>query len=253
MPPRKKSNLPALKESYDERSLYNWMDIRTEFIEGVKDNDGTEVWPTTKELAERHGVPEKALQNRIARERWKEYRSAHQNQVALERQRERAKVLAGKAVKFDEATVNVAEFGLDLIVRRFAELESLDPVIKANRDLILAAAEIDSKPFRVSDIKASAFSGSELESLSKAAALFVEIGRKGLGIKDGEPATTVQNIQVNQTTNISQELLRRDGDRMKEIFRVLGNKNLSIPSGDEPKEIVEAEVIEEEETNESDS
>jgi hypothetical protein len=241
-----KSKLPALKESYDERSLYPWLDIRSEYIEGYEDADGTWIWPTMKQLAERHNAPEKPLQNKASLERWGDHRRAHQNQVAIERQKEHARILSGKAVKFDAQAVETAEFAYGLIQKRLEELAELQQYVIKNRQLYIEAIEAG-EAVRVSDLKASAFSGSELESLAKAAALFQEAGRKALGIKDGEVAVQQTNITVQQT-NIREELMKNDPDRINEMLRVLGNKNFSMPalnSGPE-EEIFEGDVVEEE-------
>lgn len=249
MPPRKfkvttKTKLPALKESYDERSLYPWMTIRTEYIEGFEDEDGTWAWPGIKELAERYEIPEKQLQNRINKERWIEYKKAHQNQIALERQKEHAKRLTGRAIKFDEQSLEIAEFANGLIMDRLNELAELQDLVVQNRQIYIEAIEAGEE-VSVSKLKASAYSGSELESIAKAFAMFAETGRKALGIKDGESPInqTTTNITVQQT-NIREDLNRTDADRMSEMMRILGNPNLSLPGVDKQPLALEGEVVE---------
>ena len=256
-----KTKLPVLRESYDERSVYPWMNIRTEYIEGFEDSDGTWQWPSVRELAERFEMPEKPLQNRASKERWLEYRKAHQNKIALERQKEHERVLAGKAVKFDEQAVETAFFANQLIYDRLKELEKLKEIIERNREL--AIEKVDAGEWvNPSQLKASAISGAELESLAKAYSMFNETGRKALGIKDGDVNLTQNNIEVTQT-NIREELLRKDGDRIQEFMRIVGNKRFSVPmdqfgltTGDEEddEEIIEAEYedIEEDGSGESD-
>lgn len=238
-----KTKLPELKAKYDERSLYDWKAIRTDFIEGIQDDDGTYVWPDVKTLAEKYNVPDNQLQNRATRERWKDHRSAHQNQLAIARTKAHAKMLAEKAVKFDEATVEITELAKEHILRRFRELEELDPVIRQNRQLLIEAVEAG-EHVRVSDLKASAFSGTEYESLMKALALAAEVGRTALGIKESESPMnmTTNNIEVYQTS-IREELLRKDSDRFAELARIMGNPNLSLPALTQGEDIVDAEIV----------
>lgn len=256
-PPRKfkvtqKTKLPVLRESYDERALYPWMNIRTEYIEGFEDDDGTWQWPSVRELAARFDMPEKPLQNRMAKERWLEYRKAHQNQITLERQKEHAKRLAGKAVKFDEKASDTAMFGMDLIFERLQELQELKAIVEQNRQLAVQKVE-DGEWVPPAQLKASAISGAELESLAKAASMFTEAGHKALGIKDGENIQLTQNnVEINQT-NVRDELLRRDEDRVKEFLRIVQNKNFSVPQsalGQQPEEddeeVIEADLVEDE-------
>ena len=253
-----KTKLPVLPESYTERAVYPWLNIRTEYIEGFEDDDGTWQWPSVKELAARFDMPEKPLQNRMSKERWLEYRKAHQNKIALERQKEHEKVLAGKAVKFDEQASATAIFGIELIYERLEELRSLKGIVEQNREIAIAKVQ-EGEWVNPSQLKASAISGAELESLAKAMAMFTEAGHKALGIKDGDTINLTQNnLEVTQT-NIREELQRADGDRIKEFVRIIGNNRFSVPMEQligkkDDEEIVEGEYeeVEEDGTGESD-
>jgi hypothetical protein len=239
-----KEKLPELKARYDERSKYDWLDVRAAFIEGTRDSDGTIVWPSVPELAKKYSIPEAALRNRVGSERWRDHRQAHQNQLAVERQKEHAKVLAKKAVKFDEQAVEASTVAQQIVLDRLYEIQELktldQPRLNEIRDRVEQGEIIDPR-----ELRQSVVGYSELESLAKAFNLFNEVGRKALGLKDGETAGAQTNIQINQITNVAEQLRQSDEQRNQALLSVLQNSNLKLPgiTTGKQEEILEGEIV----------
>lgn len=243
--PKPKDSLPQLREKYDPRTKYDWVTARTEYIEGYKDSDGTIVYPGPKEISERFDIPYGNVTTFISKERWKDHRDAHQNRIAVERQKEHARVLAKKAVKFDEQAAEASAVGQQLILDRLLELQEL-----RNYDRVrveeLKARMLAGEVIPVSRFKSIIYHA-ELESLANSLSKFQDTGRKALGITDND-TTVTQHVEINQT-NISNEMARPDQARAEGILQLLANKNIKLSGLQEQREIqnqevVEAEVIE---------
>lgn len=239
----------------DPQAKYPWEDMMRDYVEGW-DNKGQTVYPTGTEIAQRYGVPANQVQNKMAKQRWKDHRQAHQAEVANERKKEAVKKMAGKAIKFDEDSLSVADAGMSVISNRIqfildVQQAGLDPATMDNLKEKLARGE---------DLNMNDFRGvvyyKELEALAKAAASFQDVGRKALGIKDGEN-TFVNQVNVDvQQTNVAAEIARPDRDRVKGILSIItrenANLNLALPAGssepavEENDDIPVAEIVEDE-------
>jgi hypothetical protein len=241
----KNNNLPVLREKYDPRTKYDWLGARKEYIEGYYDADGTLVWPGPKDISERWDIPYGSVTTFISKERWKDHRDAHQNEMALARQKEHSKLLAKRAVKFDEKAADAAEVGQRLILGRLLELEELRAADR-NRAEELKRRMDEGEIIPVTEFKSIIYH-SELESLANSLSKFQDVGRKALGITDTE-ANVTQHVEIT-TTNISTEMQRTDQNRVEGILQLLANKNielgeLSRARDEQNKQIVDAEYLE---------
>lgn len=206
--------LKPLKKIRRSQSKYPWDEIRMSYIEGLDvgtPGSPSVYYPTPRQVAEHYSAPVEQVRNRASRERWEDHRAAFQNRVVVERQRERAKDLAGKAIQWDEEIYADAELGRSLVARRMSDM--------------LVAADAGGK-----------ISGYELEKLANALSKFQDIGRKALGIEEGQAAPT-QNVEINQI-NISEELARTDDQRIAGLISVLARGNTSLDGADALRELV---------------
>jgi len=242
-----KNTLPALKKTYDARAKYDWISIRKDYIEGMDDGEGSTVYPTHGQLIEKYGVPEQSLRNRASQERWEDHRQAHKREITIVRQKEMAKKLAKKAVAFDEQAADGAIEAMRLIEARLPIIKDIQEWDDARRLALLeqlenGEVEMDTKTVR-NELRPMV-SSSEFESLAKAYALFQDVGRKALGLTDGESAINSQvTIEVSQLQNpVAQEMVKDSDARGREILRILKNKNLRLPGY---TDVVDAEVINE--------
>jgi hypothetical protein len=221
----KNDKLPVLREQYDQRTKYDWLSARKDYIEGYEDAEGTIVYPGPKEISERYGIPYGNVTTFISKERWKDHRDAHMNEIALARQKEHSKVLAKKAVKFDEQAADAAQVGQELILGRLLELRSFRAADRARAEDLLERME-QGEIIPVTEFK-SLLWHTELESLANSLDKFQNIGRKALGITDND-STTVNHVEITQT-NIGTEMARTDQNRAEGIMQLLANKNLNLP------------------------
>lgn len=252
--------LDPLPDSYGERSRYDWINIRKDYIEGALDEDGTVIWPSVSALAIKYDINGQQISNRANKERWSDHRDAHQRQIAVARQKAAAVDLAKKAVKFDEQAAEMAVTAQTAIQNRLIQIMQIQEVDKDRIDTLLEEiATTHEVPEALRKELRPLVSAAEFESLMKALALANEVGRKALGIKDDEPAIRQQvNIETTISNNVTQQLRQSNEERNQALLNFFNNKNIRIPgvtSGtqlelepglveDEEGEIVEAEYAE---------
>lgn len=243
LPPEQK----ALTVSYNNNTKYDWPLIKREYITGYDNEEGVRVYPTTKELSERHpDVPYGQIRNRASREKWEEYKQKSMREAAVERHKALLKKLNSQAIAFDEQTAEDAFYAQELIKRQMmnvAKQVSLDEYRLGEIFDQIEKGEIEVTELRKYQVESWA-SPSALESLAKAYALFTEVGRKALGIKDDEPAVHQQvHVEVTHNTTVTQELSKNDPARLEALQRIFQNPNLILPATD----TVEGEIVEQKE------
>lgn len=244
----KVSKLPELKDKYDERSKYDWNEIRNDYIFGYKDEQGTLIYPKPKDIEVKHNIPAQYVSNRATKEKWLKHREAHQNEVAIAQQKEHQKRLANKAVKFDEQAANSATLTQDVLHNRMMRMMQLDAVDN-ERILDLVEQVSNGRPVdrALRDELKPLVSTYEWEAIWKAYTLANEVGRKALGITDEKPTLNQTNVQINQISP-SASLKEVDDLRQQKLAEILQNPNLRLPvrqleAGTE--DIEDAEIVEE--------
>lgn len=239
------ATLPALKDSYDERSKYDWNTIRNDYIFGFKDNAGTLVYPKPKDLEDRHSVPAQYISNRATKEKWMKHREAHQNEVAIAQHKEHQKRLANKAVKFDEQAATDASMTQEILGSRIRTMMML--TIVDNNRIEEIVEEINNGREIDSELRAELkplVSTYEYEAIWKAYTLANEVGRKALGITDDKQNITQTNVQINQVSP-SAALKEIDDLRNQKLLEAFKNANMKIPgitTGHE-EDIEDAEIV----------
>ena len=242
---KSKDKLPALPTKYDARTKHDWVAAREEYINGTLDTDGTLRYPKNAEISAKYGIPVTSLTNRISKERWSDHRQAHERTRLMKIQQERMKVLAHKAVIFDETAANVAQTAMKIILERLLEIDRVRQADKKRIAEILERMEAGEEVSREELRPLYAFS--EISELSKAFANFHEGGRRALGIRDDETgATKTPSVTIEINTTLQSRLSDYDETRQAGLLSVLKNPNLVIPGVTdkiEDAEIVETEQI----------
>lgn len=241
----------ALTISYNGNTKYDWPAIKNDYITGYENEDGVRIYPTTKELSERHpDVPYGQIRNRASRENWETFKQKSMRDATVERHKMMLKKLNQGAIAFDEKTAEDAEFAKAMIRRQMENLAKaifVDEARVAEVFRQLEEGEIEVLDIKQEWIKPWA-SPSAMESLAKAYALFVEVGRKAYGIKDDEPAITQKvNIDITNTTNVTQQIRKVDPRRLADLKRIMSNPNMILPGQNIVKQdIIDGELVEDE-------
>lgn len=252
-----KSAKPSiLDKQNDPRAKHDWHTLRKEYIEGIDDGNGTIYYPTVAQLAERHGISNQLIVNKASREKWTAVKSAEMNRVALERQKKLAKLMANKQIKFSEKAAEDAMQTQIALGKRILQLTELTELDNARISVLMDRIEAGEKitPAFRGELK-GLVSSSEWESLWKAYALANEVGRKALGMKDGDEPAQTNNTFITQVNNTGPTQILKDTDRTSAILAALQNPNMVIPgvTVDVPEleDTLDAEVVEDDDNSES--
>lgn len=138
---------------------YDWVTVRTEYVEGMQDENDNHKWPTMKELSIKYAIPHAYLRRIAASEKWKDEKNNFITNYEHARHTEKIKFLAKKSAKFDENCINIAEEGIRKIK---------DTIFNAEK-------QITEKGVRI------LMGIEELESIAKTLEKFQKIGRLALG------------------------------------------------------------------------
>lgn len=259
----KKTSLPPLPTKPDVRERYDWSGARQDYINGVTDADGTLVYPKNIELSEKYNIPVQSLANKVHKERWNDHRQANERARAIQIQKDRTKLLAKKAVIFDETAADAASTAMKIIADRLFMIDKINQKDLARQAALLEIEETEGVEAQYDELRPR-WTFAEVSELSKAFANFHEAGRRALGIKDDESGVNnTQIVNVEITQNITDELKRDDETRQKALMSVLMNPNLVLPgvttpakteedpevtqlaitSGEDEEEIHDAELV----------
>jgi hypothetical protein len=101
---------------------YNWLRLKTEYVEGISDPDGRVRWPTYEEVAERNNVLARNIRRRAAQEHWTDERATFQRRIELQRRTERSTELATLGADLDVNALRIARNGMAVAAARLQEL-----------------------------------------------------------------------------------------------------------------------------------
>ena len=99
----------------------DWVTVKGEYIEGIIDEDGNRLFPTSDILAERHQMSRGTLLNRLCREKWLKERDKFVKEVEATRKEQKIQTLVGESAVFNAKTLKIADKGLTLIAKKFKE------------------------------------------------------------------------------------------------------------------------------------
>jgi hypothetical protein len=83
--------------------------IRTEFVQGIEDDEGIRILPTLENLIKSHNVAKSTLYRIAKQDNWKMEREQFQQQYQEKLNQERIKNLSEESKKFDNNSLNIAK------------------------------------------------------------------------------------------------------------------------------------------------
>lgn len=242
---------------------YDWLAIRTAFIEGLKEEGKEEAtFYNLKELAERMNVPVVRMREKSSEERWYEQREQYQLRAAKARQTKRILELSGESVDFDSKSLNLAKLGMAMVTARMSEI-ARDVKDQTRRREEAIQQQLAGNPVDPEDLQ-TVIDARELNTLALAATQWQQLGQKALGT-DVQRMEIQQDIQHNidvdvEVLSISAELGRDDPERLASFLQAAKRAGLleevltedpppyaleSAQGGDQTEDITDAELIEE--------
>lgn len=138
-------------------SKYNWERIKSEYVEGIRDEEGDVKYPTLKELSEKHGCTYLYIQIVSAKGNWSQERKIYIRKISELRQEKKSEVLASESAQFDSKTLEAARAGVGFIKEH---------LVGADKDLKDAQKLIDEE---------------RLEKLGRALVNYQKVGKLALG------------------------------------------------------------------------
>jgi len=154
---------------------YNWYPIKIEYVEGYDNEDNKHIWPTMKELAQRHSVPPVYLRKIASENKWTDTKKAFLIKYEQMIELEHARQLAKRATNFDKKCIDLAEKG-----------------IKEVQNILLP--EMPLLDENGCEVK---YTLNELELAAKTLDKFQKIGRLSLGISN--TSSKLEKKSVNKT------------------------------------------------------
>lgn len=264
--PKKSVARKPRKSNPDRGRKYDWLTIRTAFIEGIQDEDGAERrFLNMKELAEHFGIPTQRIRERGAEERWYDQREQYRMKMAKRRQAKRILELSEESLDFDSKSLGLAKLGMAMVTTRMSEI-ARDVKEQQIRREEAVKQQANGYPVDPEDMQ-TVIDARELDTLARAATGWQMLGQKALGT-DVQRMEIQQDIQHNidmdvEVTSISAELGRDDPERLAGFLQAakragllqiveeaeqLDNTEAEMLGieGSAEEEVLEAELIEEE-------
>jgi hypothetical protein len=94
---------------------YDWILIKSEFVEGYLDDEGKTICPTLEELCERHGCSYSRITTKSSEGKWKQERQLFGNKRQENIREGKMDILVSESVNVDNKALNVANKGLKLV------------------------------------------------------------------------------------------------------------------------------------------
>jgi len=101
---------------------YNWEKIKSEYVEGIRDEEGNVRYPTLRELSEKYGPNYNHLAKKAWEDKWTQERKLYTKKIQTLRQEKKSEILASEAAEFDSKTLELAKAGLNLIKAIFSQV-----------------------------------------------------------------------------------------------------------------------------------
>lgn len=100
---------------------YDWDKVKKEYIEGVRQPDGSVFYPTLRDLAQKYGCVLSTAGRRCAKEQWNIQRERFANKVEHERKQRKAESLSEEATRYDLACFRISRDGVEKAEKMLAE------------------------------------------------------------------------------------------------------------------------------------
>jgi hypothetical protein len=124
------------------RRRHDWDAMRTLYVQGIDNGDGTVTWPTLADVAARHDVQPALVRAHSGRKGWVDARAERQAELAKELREARAREFVERSAKIDATSVSTAELAMRLVQGRVQELA----LLQENRLQALAASSTYTPP-----------------------------------------------------------------------------------------------------------
>ena len=209
------------------QSKWPWEKIRKDYIEGIRLNGSEDPldisWPTLVKVAEMYGVPAGTVQVRAGKEKWMHQRQSFQLRMDVVRKRERARLMAKEGRAFDVNVLNISKIGLNVILRRMAEISRSVQIREGAIEQLTAAMERGEVPDLSLLSNMPEFDAAEVERMANAATRFEELGRRVLG----EPSEEAESIVSQEDEIITDVDDNADDDRLVAMLSVMQSTGLA--------------------------
>lgn len=95
--------------------------MRRSFVEGVENDQGIREYPTVEKLCASYNVSRASLYRKSSYSEWQQQRNEWQSEFTQRLNMKRAKEMAYKAAKLDEASLKIAQMGLSKVTRKLSD------------------------------------------------------------------------------------------------------------------------------------
>tara|TARA_B100001094_G_C17728373_1_gene575354 strand:+ start:44 stop:598 length:555 start_codon:yes stop_codon:yes gene_type:complete len=95
--------------------------MRRSFVEGVENDQGIREYPTVEKLCASYNVSRASLYRKSSYSEWQQQRNEWQSEFTQTLNMKRAKEMAYKAAKLDEASLKIAQMGLSKVTRKLSD------------------------------------------------------------------------------------------------------------------------------------
>ncbi|MCR4399114.1 MAG: hypothetical protein NUV93_09165 [Firmicutes bacterium] len=128
------------------RLRHDWARIKSEYVEGARDEAGNVIWPTVEELARKHGISVFYAQRKAADEGWSKERQIYLKKIEEARREKKSEALASEAAQFDAEVLRVARAGVAQVTAHLAQgarqyKETQEPMHSGELDRLSRALE----------------------------------------------------------------------------------------------------------------
>lgn len=93
-------------------SKFDWLAIEREYVEGVAAPGGNIVYPTTRDLAEKHGCSVALIGRHSKKGQWAVKRERFVNKVREKREQKKSETLSSEATRYDLECFNISRDGI---------------------------------------------------------------------------------------------------------------------------------------------
>lgn len=156
---------------------YDWLLIKSEYVQGYPAQDGQIVCPTLEQLCERHGCSLSTILKKSAKEKWQQERNIYGIKRNNKIQEKKLNILVEESANIDNKALTIANKGLEFVNKR------LDEEDLSNHDVM---------------------------KLSNTASTFHKMGRLALG-EPTEHTYKEATADVKFNNNIQKRILSQEG------------------------------------------
>jgi len=187
-----------------ESKGYDFIAIRAEYVEGLVNDDGKQIWPTMKKLSMKHGVPFAYLRRIAALQHWTAEKQNYITNYEHAKQEEKIKFLAQKATKFDNRCIKIAEEGI----------KKIETLICNTLDGVRINEQGEEVPIPMVGME-------ELEVAAKTLEKFQKIGRLALGSSTDNISKSIKSSDLSIPFSTGMDVVMKQIESNPELNKQL--------------------------------